>query len=58
MVGDSVWDVRAATAAEIPTLGVLTGGFAEAELREAGAACVFESIDELRERVAETPLSG
>jgi HAD superfamily hydrolase (TIGR01509 family) len=48
MVGDSVWDVKAATAAGIPTLAVLTGGFSEEELREAGAALVVESIDELR----------
>lgn len=47
MVGDSVWDVKAATAAEVPTLAVLTGGFSEAELREAGATQVVESIDEL-----------
>lgn len=48
MVGDSTWDVKAAGAAGVPTLAVLTGGFAEAELREAGAAEVCESIDELR----------
>jgi HAD superfamily hydrolase (TIGR01509 family) len=48
MVGDSTWDVKAAEAAGIPTLAVLTGGFSEAELREAGAAEVFESIGELR----------
>ncbi len=48
MVGDSTWDVKAAAAAGIPTLAVLTGGFSEAELREAGAAEVFESIGELR----------
>ncbi|MET0557804.1 MAG: HAD family hydrolase [Solirubrobacterales bacterium] len=48
LVGDSVWDVRAATAASVPTLAVLTGGFSAAELREAGAASVVESIDELR----------
>jgi HAD superfamily hydrolase (TIGR01509 family) len=48
MVGDSVWDVKAATAAGIPTLAVLTGGFSEEELREAGAAQVVESIDDLR----------
>ncbi|HEX5990487.1 MAG TPA: HAD family hydrolase [Solirubrobacterales bacterium] len=47
MVGDSVWDVKAARAAEVPTLAVLTGGFSEAELREAGAEQVVESIDEL-----------
>ena len=48
MVGDSTWDVKAAEAAGIPTLAVLTGGFSEDELREAGAAAVFESIGELR----------
>lgn len=48
MVGDSVWDVKAAKAAGLPTLAVLTGGFSEAELREAGAAQVVESIEELR----------
>lgn len=47
MVGDSVWDVKAAKAAEVPTLAVLTGGFSEAELRDAGASQVVESIDEL-----------
>jgi HAD superfamily hydrolase (TIGR01549 family) len=47
MVGDSVWDVKAAKAAGIPTLGVLTGGFSEAELREAGAVQVVESIEML-----------
>lgn len=47
MVGDSVWDVKAALAAEVPTLAVLTGGFSESELREAGATQVVESIGEL-----------
>jgi HAD superfamily hydrolase (TIGR01509 family) len=48
MVGDSTWDVKAAEAAGIPTLAVLTGGFSEEELREAGAAGVVKSIGELR----------
>jgi HAD superfamily hydrolase (TIGR01509 family) len=48
LIGDTVWDVRAAAAAGVPTLAVLTGGFSEAELREAGAAQVVESIGELR----------
>ena len=56
MVGDSTWDCVAAGRAGIETVAVLTGGFSEAELREAGAAVVFESIDELRARVGETPL--
>jgi HAD superfamily hydrolase (TIGR01509 family) len=48
MIGDTVWDVKAAAAAGVPTLAVLTGGFSEAELREAGAVQVVESIGELR----------
>jgi HAD superfamily hydrolase (TIGR01509 family) len=47
MVGDSVWDVKAAKAAGLPTLAVLTGGFSEAELREAGAVQVVETIEML-----------
>jgi HAD superfamily hydrolase (TIGR01509 family) len=59
MVGDSVWDVRAATAAEVPTLGVLSGGFSEEELREAGAAAVVESVEAIRQdRAALTSLAG
>jgi HAD superfamily hydrolase (TIGR01509 family) len=48
MVGDSIWDIKAAEAAGVPTLAVLTGGFSEAELRDAGAAEICESIGELR----------
>jgi HAD superfamily hydrolase (TIGR01509 family) len=47
MVGDSVWDVKAAKAAGLSTLAVLTGGFSEAELRDAGAAQVVETIEML-----------
>jgi HAD superfamily hydrolase (TIGR01509 family) len=50
MIGDSIWDVKAADAAGVPTLAVLTGGFSEAELREAGAVEVVESIGALRHR--------
>jgi HAD superfamily hydrolase (TIGR01549 family) len=56
MIGDSVWDVRAADNAAVPTLGVLTGGFSEEELREAGAVEVVESVQEargMRSRLAE-----
>lgn len=49
MVGASTWDVKAAEAAGIATLAVLTGGFSEDELLEAGAAEVVRSIAELRD---------
>ncbi len=47
MVGDTPWDVKAAKKAGIDTIAVLTGGFSEAELRDAGAVEVFESVREL-----------
>ncbi len=56
MVGDSTWDVEAAARAEVKTITVLTGGFSEAELREAGAIDVFESLDALRAGLDSTPL--
>jgi HAD superfamily hydrolase (TIGR01509 family) len=58
MIGDSVWDVEAAKRAGIPTIAVRTGGFGHDELVEAGAANVFESIDELLDSLEETPLRG
>jgi HAD superfamily hydrolase (TIGR01549 family) len=58
MVGDTPWDCKAAEGAGVPTIAVLTGGFAESELREAGAVAVFESIDELRERLDSTALAS
>jgi HAD superfamily hydrolase (TIGR01549 family) len=51
MVGDSPWDVEAARRAGVPTVAVLTGGFAAGELEEAGAVRVHESISQLRERL-------
>ena len=56
MVGDTPWDCIAADRAGIETVAVITGGFSEAELRGAGAVAVFESLEELRERLDETPL--
>ena len=56
MVGDSTWDIEAASRADLKTIAVLTGGFSEAELRDAGAVDVFESLAELRERLDATPL--
>jgi HAD superfamily hydrolase (TIGR01509 family) len=56
MVGDSTWDCRAAANAGVETIAVLTGGFSQDELLEAGALAVFDSIEELRRRLGETPL--
>ena len=56
MVGDSTFDCEAAGRAGGQTVAVLTGGFSEQELKDAGAVVVFESIEELRASLDETPL--
>ncbi|HYU61089.1 MAG TPA: HAD family hydrolase [Solirubrobacterales bacterium] len=56
MIGDTPWDARAAARAGVETVAVLTGGFAEQELRDAGACAVFESVAELRTELDSTPL--
>jgi HAD superfamily hydrolase (TIGR01549 family) len=58
MVGDSTFDCEAARRAGLPTIAVLTGGFSEQELRDAGGLAVFGSIEELRASLDETPLAG
>jgi len=57
MIGDTPWDIEAARRAGIETVCVITGGFSEQELRDAGAVAVFESVDELRRHLDETPLA-
>jgi HAD superfamily hydrolase (TIGR01549 family) len=56
MVGDSTWDCEAARRAGVQTVAVLTGGFSDQELREAGAVAVYHSIEELRRSLSDTPL--
>jgi HAD superfamily hydrolase (TIGR01509 family) len=58
MVGDSTWDCKAAARAGVPTVALLTGGFSEQELRTAGAAVVFESLEELIANLDRTPLAS
>jgi HAD superfamily hydrolase (TIGR01549 family) len=57
MVGDSTWDIIAAERAGVKTIAILTGGYSKQELTDGGATAVFESVEELCRRLAETPLS-
>jgi phosphoglycolate phosphatase-like HAD superfamily hydrolase len=47
VVGDSPYDAEAAGKAGLQTIGVLCGGFAEADLRKAGAAEIFRDPADL-----------
>ncbi|GAB3295752.1 HAD family hydrolase [Epidermidibacterium keratini] len=42
VIGDSVWDMKAAKQREIPAVALLCGGFGRDELLEAGAAVVLD----------------
>jgi HAD superfamily hydrolase (TIGR01549 family) len=53
LIGDTVWDVEAAQRAGVETLAVLTGGFSEQELRDAGARDVYTSVEELRQSLTQ-----
>src|SRR5687768_2581352 len=56
MIGDTPWDIKAAKKAGVGTIAVLTGGFGEDELREAGAIAVYESVAALRDDLGSTAL--
>ena len=58
MIGDSIWDCAAAAKLGIPTVTVLTGGFSEKELTDAGAVGVFPSLRELTDQLDRTPLAS
>ena len=57
MIGDSTWDIEAATRAGLETIAVLTGGFSKAELVDSGAAGVYESVEVLMADIDSTPLA-
>ncbi|NUT47739.1 MAG: HAD family hydrolase [Saccharothrix sp.] len=57
VIGDSVWDCRAAQRAGLPAVCLRTGGFGDAELREAGASAVYEGLDELRAELTDLPMA-
>ena len=57
VVGDSPFDAQAAARAGMRCIGVLTGGFAEAELRQAGAIAVYRDVAELGRRYGDSPFA-
>jgi HAD superfamily hydrolase (TIGR01509 family) len=58
MVGDSRWDIEAAANAGLETVCVITGGWSVQELRDYGAAAVFESLVDLCASLDETPIGA
>ena len=57
VVGNTPYDVQAAAKAGMRTVGLLSGGFPEEALREAGAVAVYRDVSDLLERYDESPLA-
>jgi HAD superfamily hydrolase (TIGR01509 family) len=53
VVGDAVWDLLAARRAGMLSVGLLSGGYGEDELVQAGAFRVYRDANELRESLDE-----
>jgi HAD superfamily hydrolase (TIGR01509 family) len=57
VIGDSPYDAAAAAKAGMKTIGLLSGGFAEETLREAGVIAIYTDIADLLEHYDESPLA-
>ncbi len=56
-IGDTPYDAEAAGKAGMKTVGVLCGGFPEADLRRAGAVAIFQDPEDLLRRYEESPFA-
>jgi phosphoglycolate phosphatase-like HAD superfamily hydrolase len=56
VVGDTPYDIIAAKRAGIASIGMLSGGFPEEELRDAGCIAIYESPAELLAKFERSPL--
>ncbi len=57
VVGDTPYDVQAAAKAGMRAVGLLSGGFTEGVLREAGAVAVYRAVSDLLDNYDESPLA-
>lgn len=58
VVGDTPYDAEAARKAGIKTVGVLSGGFPEKALREAGCIAVYRNPEDLLRNYDSSPLAA
>jgi HAD superfamily hydrolase (TIGR01509 family) len=56
VVGDTPYDAEAAAKVNLRTIGVLSGGFSEENLRQAGCIAIYRDIAELWVRYDDSPL--
>jgi phosphoglycolate phosphatase-like HAD superfamily hydrolase len=57
VVGDTPYDTEAASKLNLHTIGVLSGGWTEEELRHAGCITIYRDPADLLARYCESPLA-
>jgi len=56
VVGDTVWDVKAAEPLGLKVVAVLTGGISRCHLEEAGAVAVYDDVAQILRELDRTPI--
>ncbi|MBW3644555.1 MAG: HAD family hydrolase [Actinobacteria bacterium] len=56
VVGDTVWDIEAASQSGLRVIGVLTGGTTRHQLEEAGAVAVYDDPADLLAHLDDSPI--
>lgn len=57
VVGDTRWDIEAASEIGLGVVTVLTGGWTRCDLEDAGALAVYEDVSELLDGLDDSPLA-
>jgi len=58
VIGDTPYDAEAAREARMKSIGVLSGGFAEQALRDAGCIAVYRDVEDLLHHFDSSPLAS
>ena len=58
VVGDTVWDIKAAARAGLPCVAVTSGGISRGELEAAGAVAVYDDVSSVLDELDRSPLVG
>ncbi|HSP38432.1 MAG TPA: HAD family hydrolase [Frankiaceae bacterium] len=56
MIGDTVWDIKAAAKAGVRCIAVLTGGISRQALEEAGAVAIYDDAQDLLKNLDDSPI--
>jgi HAD superfamily hydrolase (TIGR01509 family) len=58
VIGDTPYDAEAARKAQMKSIGVLSGGFSEQALRDAGCIAVYRDVEDLLRHYDSSPLAS